>query len=29
MFESLPLKSPEDTLQKVGAFSDEFVKRYG
>ena len=29
MFESLPLVSPEDTLAKVGAFPDEFVKRYG
>ena len=25
MFESLPLISPEDTLQKVGAFPEEFV----
>ncbi|MHC4985515.1 MAG: sugar phosphate isomerase/epimerase family protein [Planctomycetota bacterium] len=29
MFESLPVISPEDTLQKVGAFPDEFAKRYG
>lgn len=29
MFESLPLISPEDTLAKVGAFPEEFVRRYG
>ena len=29
MFESLPLISSEDTLAKVGAFPDEFVRRYG
>ena len=29
MFESLPLQSPDDTLQKVGAFPEEFVSRYG
>ncbi|MHC4563631.1 MAG: sugar phosphate isomerase/epimerase family protein [Planctomycetota bacterium] len=29
MFESLPVISPEDTLRKVGAFPEEFVKRYG
>ncbi|HDZ20128.1 hypothetical protein LCGC14_0016820 [marine sediment metagenome] len=29
MFESLPVQSPEDTLRKVGAFPEEFVRRYG
>jgi len=29
MFESLPVHSAEDTLRKVGAFPEEFVKRYG
>ena len=29
MFESLPVHSPEDTLAKVGAFPEEFIKRYG
>ena len=29
MFESLPLHSSEDTLQKVGTFPEEFVKRFG
>jgi sugar phosphate isomerase/epimerase len=29
MFESLPVISPDDTLAKVGAFPDEFVRRYG
>jgi sugar phosphate isomerase/epimerase len=29
MFESLPVISPDDTLAKVGAFPDEFIKRYG
>ena len=29
MFESLPVHSTEDTLRKVGAFPEEFVRRYG
>jgi len=29
MFESLPVVSSDDTLRKVGAFPDEFVRRYG
>jgi len=29
MFESLPVLSPDETLRKVGAFPEEFVRRYG
>jgi sugar phosphate isomerase/epimerase len=29
MFESLPLHSSEDTLQKVSTFPEEFIKRFG